>query len=232
MGSCFSNTNINDERLEEGIIESMIKTYIETNTNIHVPDSIINLIFKFHGFFGGTFESNILTSSLDKIKLGIMVSKMVNNQSIKLDRIYSGIKEDFSSSEFHSKCDNKGPTIILVLNEYNTIFGGYTSLSWINNDEYYSDSNAFLFQLKPNMNIFHQKSNNNHSICARNTSICVFGDGDDLNISDACNKNKNSYTYPYSFEFNTGYQLVGGNDESSKLIYFNVVDVEVFQVQS
>ena len=31
---------------------------------------------------------------------------------------------------FHSLCDNKGPTVTIVKNTNNNIFGGYISISW------------------------------------------------------------------------------------------------------
>ena len=52
-----------------------------------------------------------------------------------------------TSNNFHSKCDNKNPTIIIYKNTKDSIFGGYTSLSWSNNGNYRSDPQAFIFTL-------------------------------------------------------------------------------------
>jgi len=48
--------------------------------------------------------------------------------------LYQGSRDGFTVSTFHSKCDNKGPTITLVTvgEEISNIhiFGGYNSASW------------------------------------------------------------------------------------------------------
>ena len=35
-----------------------------------------------------------------------------------------------ASKTFHSLCDNKGPTVTIVKDTNNSIFGGYTSIPW------------------------------------------------------------------------------------------------------
>ena len=40
-------------------------------------------------------------------------------------------RDGWAASKFHSNCDNKGPTVVMVkVDKY--IFGGYTSVSWSN----------------------------------------------------------------------------------------------------
>jgi hypothetical protein len=56
-------------------------------------------------------------------------------------------KDGFSASAFHSKCDNKGPTLTVVKSRHGFLFGGYTSISWTSRRGYAWDSNAFLFSL-------------------------------------------------------------------------------------
>jgi len=36
----------------------------------------------------------------------------------------------WAAATFHSLCDNKGPTVTIVEDTNNSIFGGYTSISW------------------------------------------------------------------------------------------------------
>ncbi|XP_067047394.1 uncharacterized protein [Acropora muricata] len=54
----------------------------------------------------------------------------------------------WAASSFHSLCDNKGPTVTIVKDTNNNIFGGYTSISWESSRQCKSDSKAFLFSLK------------------------------------------------------------------------------------
>ena len=44
--------------------------------------------------------------------------------------IYRGSESGFRAQNFHEQCDNKGPTITLIKDENNFIFGGYTSQNW------------------------------------------------------------------------------------------------------
>ena len=43
--------------------------------------------------------------------------------------LYRASRDDWASSNFHSSCDNKGPTVTVIKSE-NNIFGGYTEQSW------------------------------------------------------------------------------------------------------
>ena len=36
----------------------------------------------------------------------------------------------WAAKTFHSLCDNKGPTVTIVKDTKNSIFGGYTSIPW------------------------------------------------------------------------------------------------------
>ncbi|CAG8755926.1 34966_t:CDS:1, partial [Racocetra persica] len=63
----------------------------------------------------------------------------------KFDLIYRASQENFSISKFHEKCDNKGPTVVIikVLNS-EEIIGGYNPLDWRSNVELTNDRNRLL----------------------------------------------------------------------------------------
>ena len=50
-------------------------------------------------------------------------------KEINLELIYRASRDGWESNIFHQKCDNKGPTIVLVRSELGKIFGGYASIS-------------------------------------------------------------------------------------------------------
>jgi len=55
--------------------------------------------------------------------------KPVTRQSSYWNRCYQATVDGWSSSTFHSNCDNKGPTVTIIrVGKY--ISGGYTSHSW------------------------------------------------------------------------------------------------------
>jgi len=43
--------------------------------------------------------------------------------------LFRGSRDGFATKTFHSKCDNKGPTVTIVKSG-NNIFGGFTEVSW------------------------------------------------------------------------------------------------------
>ncbi len=52
---------------------------------------------------------------------------MSQDKKVKLDLLYKASIDNFTASSFHSKCDNKGPTITFVTSTNSGRFGGYTS---------------------------------------------------------------------------------------------------------
>ena len=54
-------------------------------------------------------------------------------KSIKLDLLFRGTRDGFTSAVFHEKVDGQGPLIFFVKSaDYNKVFGGYTALPWSN----------------------------------------------------------------------------------------------------
>jgi hypothetical protein len=66
------------------------------------------------------------------------------------DLLYRATRDGFASSVFHSKCNGKENTVVIIKNNFNYVFGGYTSAKWGNDRSYGSDSNAFIFTLRRN----------------------------------------------------------------------------------
>jgi hypothetical protein len=69
----------------------------------------------------------------------------ISNFETKL--LYRGTVDTFASAAFHSKCDAKGKTIVLVQSTKGKRFGGYTNDSWKVGGEYYDCPGSFLFSL-------------------------------------------------------------------------------------
>lgn len=66
--------------------------------------------------------------------------------------IYKISRDGCNSSTFHTKCDCQGPTITVFYNTNDTVYGGYTSQSWLGVGAAYKayDEKAFLFQVRYN----------------------------------------------------------------------------------
>ena len=212
--------------------ETVTKGYINNNISIYVPKSILELIVMFYGIYDTSFESDILKSMEYKMNLMELISEKMNKY-LKLERLYSGRIDGFLAEQFHIKCDHKGPTISVILNDYNTIFGGYTEVSWTKIFGCRNDVNAFMFQLYPNKKIILQKrSDGFKAVFHRSLYMCGFSGVCDLVIKNKCNEIRNSYAQPSEYEYNHPNELVGGpKDDKILRSRFIVKNIEVFRVQ-
>ena len=83
-------------------------------------------------------ESTILTNvDHRKILKGWLPEAMVGEWRL----LFQASRDGFAASAFHSKCDNKGPTVTVVKSGAN-IFGGFTEKPWTNHP-----GGKFLLQL-------------------------------------------------------------------------------------
>ena len=180
--------------------------------------------------FKNIFLSNILTTNnIGCNRLVELLQKQLN-KNIRLTQIYSGKEHGFLAANFHSHCDNKGSTVVLIQSNHNHIFGGYTAISWKKESKSYKDSTAFLFKLYPDQAIYNLTDKNSiDAINHRPSYMACFGDGFTVGIGDKCNSHNNNYVYGgYTYNFKYGSQLVGGN--SAVRSYFKVINIEVFKV--
>jgi hypothetical protein len=76
---------------------------------------------------------------------------MMNVTDLNLSLIYKATRDGFKASDFHSRCDNKGPTISVIKSEHGKTFGGFTNLNWHKNGSHAAgDGKSFIFQLDNN----------------------------------------------------------------------------------
>ena len=79
---------------------------------------------------------------------------MMFPREIKQTELLYRLKRDGASPEvFHRRCDNKGPTIMLV-SANGKVFGGYCPTSWVSEYCYTESDDAFIFQLKGSKRMF------------------------------------------------------------------------------
>lgn len=65
----------------------------------------------------------------------------------KWELLYSATRDGFGAGEFHSRCNDKSPTLTIIKSENGSIFGGYTEATWDENCGSKKDLNAFVFSL-------------------------------------------------------------------------------------
>ena len=69
-------------------------------------------------------------------------------KSMKLEVLFSTRSSGWNNpAAFHTACDHKGPTLVLIQSADGASYGGYTSISWTSNNQYQTDTKAFLFRI-------------------------------------------------------------------------------------
>ena len=179
-------------------------------------------------------ESNILDSNFQIKELFLLCEFPISQ---KWNLIYRASKDGFEAINFHSKCDDKLNTLIIIKSTNDNVFGGYTEQTWYqigNYGNYKADPNSFLFSLinKLNKPIKMKWSRNNGIFCISNYGP-IFGGGHDLLIADKSNINSESYT-----DFGNSYihsDYVFGSDEAKSFLAgsynFQVSEMEVYTKQ-
>ena len=75
---------------------------------------------------------------------------LLGNKFIKTTLLYRGSDHGWYYSNFHQRCDLKGPTIILYEIKDGDCIGGYTEAQWESADypgRWKNDTSAMLFNL-------------------------------------------------------------------------------------
>ena len=152
--------------------------------------------------------------------------------------IYRGSRDGFGARDFHSKCDDKFPTLTLLKAKQSSfIFGGYTSVTWNVTSffdirrQHKSDRNAFIFSLtNGDYNQYKMKTKNpSRSIKCSPRFGPIFGD-DDIRVADNANKSESgsnlgfTFKHPiYARETNEAKSFLAGSN------YFLLDEIEVYQ---
>jgi len=177
---------------------------------------------------GGFNKSEILDAKQQKTLQGFYSKE----KGSRWELIYKGKRDGLQGYNFHSKCDNQGPTMTVVRVSNNRfIMGGFTSLNWGGNRGYQSDHKAFLFSLTNNRGkpIKLVSSGDAHSISDQSASGPCWGSGNNLHLYQQMNSNSNyantgtSYR-PEDATVNYSQDLLAGQYN------FTVDDIEVFKL--
>jgi len=137
--------------------------------------------------------------------------------------IYVASMDGDVSSDFHEKCDGKGPTVVIVETTTGNVFGGYLSVSWKYSGSYTGAPTSFLFQLRPRFSHFAMRNlDDRHATFHRSDYGPVFGGGHDLFIGSGALSNSNSYVRGHTYKAN-------GNSLNDGTRNFQVKDYVVFQ---
>ncbi|XP_060598654.1 interferon-induced protein 44-like isoform X2 [Ruditapes philippinarum] len=150
--------------------------------------------------------------------------------------LYSFTRDGANATTFHQKCDNKGPTVTVVYNTKDSIFGGYVEKSWTSDSTgaYVKDDRAFLFRLESNgkiaLNKFPVKASDKAFYCI-DTHGPVFGSGHDLDVfSDTLTAQGNQFSLNGVMKMGTTYDMGGVALDKVTDNVNTVFDVEVYSL--
>jgi len=173
-----------------------------------------------------------LVAKPEEVKL---LKDWVNRGNVGSFCLYRGSDHGFRASNFHERCFDQGPLLILVHSASNELFGGFCSVKWPSLEAgqewvYSPDPNAFLFSLTKKAK-YGQYREKEYAIGSYPNNLVVMGGGADLCIKDKCNVEKRSYTnFGSTFQPPYGVQFRSAKAQTffAKEKKFKVLDLEVF----
>ena len=155
----------------------------------------------------------------------------------KLELIYRGTRDGGDNINFHKKCDNKGPNIMLFRNDKGNIFGGYVSISWTNSGGFQLAPGSFLFTLTNIYNTqptkFELNNNCKYQIYFNSDFGPLFGYQDLYFYQTFLNQyNSNCYSsFPSAFEDNLGKgKSIFTGDLNNNNQYIKLNEIEIFKI--
>lgn len=151
--------------------------------------------------------------------------------------IYRASRDGFNSADFHSKCDNTMNVIVIIENNYNYVFGGFTSVGWKSSfTGFIKDESAYLYSLRRNG----QQSNRKLPIKLESSYLAiytdstygpVFGGGNDIHIrnrSDIFSGSHSNLGKTYNFdEYET---IISRSYLSGSFSGWLTANIEVFKI--
>lgn len=190
-------------------IEEKLKFFISKE---NIPQNQINSIND--ALISNTKKSNELQRNFSNLKRDIIflesttilqkiaelelieggVEKKMQKNIKKIQKLYQATVDGDSSKKFHEKCDNIRNTLVIIKDDANRRYGGFTTETWNDYDgktNYKKDLNAFIFSIDTKN--FYDVVDYEHAILCANNFGPTFGGGHEIHVSNKCTQNNFSY---------------------------------------
>ena len=198
--------------------QNMTLDYNEKKKNI-IWEYLLKCSFEDNNFhFKAPLEYTLMNSSYFA-KLNGWIGR-----ACKYTLLFRASRDGFAASAFHSRCDNKGPTVTIIKTEYDRVIGGYTTVSWDSTSSYKNDGNAFLFSMT--VGAKYKVTDPECAIYCGPNYGPTFG-AHSLYVCDNSSVSNGSYTCPTHYECDGG---LGGATNNGNTCYFKVIEYEVLSV--
>ena len=180
------------------------------------------LIKKLDPFVGGTLLSLTFARKLNEFS---------GKEDQRWELIYKASRDGFDTNAFHTRCDNKGPTMTVVQSNSNYLFGGYTAIAWTSDGGWKKDTTTFLFTLTnphsiPPTKYVVNPGNVENAVFHSSTYGPTFGSSNDLYLVNNCNSSNSSISFPSGYTDTTG----KGNKTFTGSSSFLTSDIEIFKL--
>jgi hypothetical protein len=222
-----------------GKIFTYILEYLRTDivpNNVWKDETILHSVLIESQYFRLHALSDILTGFSNGTLLQLEHKKKLNEFYGKMHQqwelIYKASRDGFNANAFHTRCNNKGPTMTIIQSNNNYLFGGYTSIPWTSDNSYKNDTTAFLFTLTnphdiPPTKYLLNPDKTGNAVNHTSSYGPTFGGGHDIHLANASNSNKSSYSnFPTAYTDTTG----KGNATFTGARNFTTSDIEVFKL--
>ena len=109
------------------------------------------------------YDSSILKD--DEEKMSQLIEFISPNKKIESELKYQMTRDGTDFETFHELCDNVSPNLLLIKDDKDNIFGGYTTVAWEAIDFQKNDPESFLFSLTKNKKYCPKHKEGNHIYC-------------------------------------------------------------------
>jgi len=141
--------------------------------------------------------------------------------------LWKATEHGFGADQFHSRCDNKGSTVVIVQSSEGYVFGGYAHNPWNSNGTYRQYTESFLFTLTNPHGIIPTRFADAECGMYSDVYGLTFGSGHDIHINNNSNTTNGSYS-----NFGTSYHDTTGLGERlfTGRRDFRTKEIEVYRV--
>ncbi|DBA00449.1 TPA: hypothetical protein N0F65_002692 [Lagenidium giganteum] len=92
-----------------------------------------------------------------------------------LELVYSTYTHGWNLLSFYSRLENRGPTVMVIRDEQDNIFGAFCSASWKQSTSVYGNGRSFVFSLRPRMRVYPWSGLNETFMFGRSDALFVGG---------------------------------------------------------
>jgi len=160
-----------------------------------------------------------------------IISWLDKGAATKLELLYRASSDGWEAVDFHSMCDNKGPTVTVIKCTGGYIFGGFTSTPWASSGKWMKCADAFIFSLHRPGGVGPVKLaiSSKHAIFDHSAASSTFGSSD-IHLAERGYRTQDSSTNIACYELPPGHPPVDATAFFTGSEMFQAAEVEVFRV--